>query len=795
MTTENNQNSAAEDYNFTILDLLRQCLAKWYWFVLSLVLCALIAAAYILTTPPVYERRAAVLIKDESKSKSPTVDVSGLSELGLFQSQANVNNEIVYFRAHDLMTEVVRRLHLDVEYKIPGRFHDEVLYGSTLPVDVRFDSVGVVYAGQSRRFVVTLSEGGRVALSGFSIDGEEVGPAREVSGAMLDTLATPLGRIVVRPTAYYAPASDFPPIEVTRRDPSSVAHSYSENLTVGLNAKETTIIEIALRDVSARRAEEVVSTLIAVYNENWVKDKNRIAVNTSRFINERLSVIESELGDVDQNIAAFKSANLVPDVAAASAMYMSRSNEVAGELQALNNHLQMARYILRYMTDHDETDQLLPASSGIESSSIEGQISEYNTMLLRRNNLVSNSSTQNPLVVELDRSLAARRRAIVTSVENYISTLDEQIRGQQTVARQTTTQISRAPTQAKALLSVERQQMVKEALYLFLLQKREENELLQTFAADNTRIVQAPTGSVKAIAPVRRNILAIAIFIGLVIPAAVIFLRETMNTTVHGRKDLERLTVPIIGEIPLIEARRMTPRRKRSSAENIAIVVEYGKRDVVNEAFRVLRTNLEFIKGQQDGCNVIGVTSFNAGSGKSLLSINIAAGLAVKGRKVLVVDGDMRHASISKLQDSPSTGLSNLLAGKVARPEDCIAIDKQNHDVHVLPVGTIPPNPTELLENGRLGQIIASQRDKYDYILVDCPPIDIVADTQIIEQHLDRTVFVVRAGLLERAMLPELEAIYTARRFKNMVAVLNATPLGKGRYGYLYGYHSGYHNS
>ncbi len=792
MATVNEQNTKSD---FLIIkELVGLCLAKWYWFAISAVAAVLLAFAYIEFTPDLYERKASVLIKEDSKSKSLGADVSGLSDIGLFQSSANVNNEIVAFRAQSLMEEVVGTLGLDVEYTVPGRFHDELIYGPSQQVEVWFEAESPA-VGKRSEFVVDLLGGGGVRLSDFSADGEEFDGSHDVEGSLLDTLATPLGRMVVMPTAHYNGKWEQP-VGVHRSNPVSVTHRYSRNLSVGLNSKETTIIDFSLRDISARRAEDILNTLISIYNANWVDDKTRIAVNTSHFINERLAIIEQELGSVDEDIAEFKSENLMPDVAAVSAMYMARSKEVDDQLQSLNNSMGAARFILSYVADNGRGNQLLPSSPGIESAAIERQVSEYNTVQLRRNDLVANSSEQNPLVVDMDFALVAMRQAIVTSVENHITTLDQQIESLQALARQTTSHISASPSQAKTLLTVERQQTVKEALYLFLLQKREENELSQTFTADNTRIVQSPIGDAAPVAPQKRNILLVALLLGLLVPAGVLYLRETLDTTVRGRRDMEGLSLPLVGEIPLFDNNkkgRLQPLRRRQTVRTEIVVVD-GKRDMVNEAFRVLRTNLEFVAGQGGGANVIAVTSFNPGSGKSFLAGNIGASLALKGKRVLAVDGDMRHASLSKLVGSPSVGLSNLLNGSVDDLPGCI-VGSDHKNLSVLPVGTIPPNPTELLESPRLAEILSRLRGLYDYILIDCPPVDIVADTQIIEQHADRTLFVVRTGLLDRSLLADLDRFYTDKRFKNMMAVLNATPGAGGRYGYRYGYNAPYYNN
>ena len=362
--------------------------------------------------------------------------------------------------------------------------------------------------------------------------------------------------------------------------------------------------------------------------------------------------------------------------------------------------------------------------------------------------------------------------------------------------RQTTARISANPSQGKYLLSVERQQKVKEALYIFLLQKREENELSQAFTAYNTRVITPPTGSFAPTAPVKKNILLVAIALGLLVPVIVIFIRENTNTKLRGRKDLENLSLPFVGEVPLVRSGK-----KKEDFAHPLVVIKPGCRDMVNEAFRVLRTNMEFLLEASNGgrASVILFTSFNPGSGKTFMAMNMAAAFALKGKKVLVVDGDMRRASASTyLATHGAKGLSDFLGNMHAEQQRLVVQHPDMPGLHLLPAGTIPPNPTELLAEPRFCELIGQLRGSYDYVFIDCPPIDIVADTQIIENLVDRTVFVVRAGLLERDMLPNLQRMYDEKRFNIMALVLNGTePLGRrygshygGEYGYQYGYGS-----
>lgn len=786
MVIQPTQNKPAGNDDFLrIQDLFILCLAKWYWFVISLAILLGAATIYLLKTPPVYTRSASLLIKEDGKSGSGNEAAGVLGDIDIFRTSTNINNEMLSMQSPAVMYEVVRRLHLDVNYTTDGRFYDPVIYGSDNPYEVSFFDLG---DAESASFTLRPDKDGQVKLTDFTRNGEEADG--DAVTALNDTVQTPVGRLLVnaRPGSTAAQQTVF----VSRISLQDATAGYSSRLSVALNDEKSTVVNLTLQDVCTQRAEDVLNTLISVYNENWVKDKNQIAVSTSMFINERLGVIERELGNVDEDISSYKSENLLPDVQAAASMYMAESSETNAKIQTLNTQLSMTRYVRSYLTGASSRNQLLPANSGIENSGIEKQIAEYNTLQLRRNDLVANSSETNPLVVDMDHSLHALRDAIIRTLDNYVTTLNTQLRALQQSARQTTARIAANPSQGKYLLSVERQQKVKESLYLFLLQKREENELSQAFTAYNTRVIMPPSGSMAPTAPAKKNILLIAFVIGLIVPVAVIFLRESMNTRIRGRKDLDALTLPFVGEIPQAATKKKGTSDKKST-ENNPIVVHEGSRDIINEAFRVLRTNLEFMTDKEQHSNVIVVTSFNPGSGKSFLAMNIAVSLAIKQKKVLVIDGDMRHGSTSAYVGSPQTGLSNYLSGHVNNLKDIIVTDARHANLQFLPVGTIPPNPTELLFSDRLKQLIDTVRSQYDYIFIDCPPIEMVADTQIIEQLADRTLFVVRTGLLERSMLPELQRIYDEKKYKNMALILNGTVGSGGHYGYRYGYRYGYH--
>lgn len=784
MATQNNPTRPKQADDFIrIQDLFYLCLGKWYWFVISLAVTIGVAIIYLLTTPPVYTRLASLLIKEDSKGNSISDAAGVLSDIDLFQTSTNVNNEMQSLQSPAVMLDVVKRLHLDISYYTDGGFYKKVLYGQARPYIVSFNNLR---DNESIAFTINPTKNGQVKLSDFSHDGEDIDG--EVTSMLNDTVDTPVGKLVIK--SMNDSISDEAPVYVSRIGYQDATENYASNLSVSLNDEKSTVINLSFKDVCIQRAEDVLNTVIAIYNENWIKDKNQIAVSTSQFINERLGVIEQELGNVDENISSYKSEHLLPDVQAAASMYMAQSSETNTQILTLNTQLSMARYIRNYLTNATSKNQLLPANSGIESPGIEQQIANYNTAQLRRNDLVANSSEKNPLVVDMDQSLENMRHAIITSIDNHITTLNTQLRSLQQSEQQTTARIAANPTQGKYLLSVERQQKVKEALYLFLLQKREENELSQAFTTYNTRVITPPAGSMIPTSPVKKNIALVAIALGLLIPVVIIFIRENMNTKVRGRKDLESLSLPFAGEIPL----DVSGKGKKKVHDAKTIVIRQGNRDIVNEAFRVLRTNLEFMLDGKTGgkASVTLFTSFNPGSGKTFLTMNTAATFALKGKRVLVIDGDLRHGSASAYLGSHYKGLSDYLGKRETSLDNLIQENPDCPGFFLLPAGTIPPNPTELLAEPLFKETIERLRDNYDYIFIDCPPIDIVADTQIIEKLSDRTLFVVRAGLLEREMLPELQRMYDEKRFKNMALLLNGTEGGGKRYGYRYGYKYGY---
>ena len=791
-----------EGLNIKLRDVLGFVIRRWYLFAISAFVCVAVASLYILRTPKVYQRTACLVIKSSNKGQS--VSNADFSNIGLIATVSTVNDEIKALGSKSNMTNVVQRLNLCNTYSVKGHFHDHTLYASSLPITVEVPEISDM---QTASFLVSQTGEDTFVLKEFVLKGDKLSKKLKVPGAFGDTLQTPVGPVIVTKTHYF-PEKGMDDVRFSKSSLHSTVSRFSGELTVALSDKQSNVIMMTVKDILVQRAEDILNTLINVYNENWIKDKNLMAISTSRFIEDRLAVIEKELSNVDGDISDYRSRNMLSDESRSAALYLEQNNAISNQVMELNNQLSITKFLKNMLVSTTDKTQLLPVNSGISSSSIESLLKEYNTRVLERNNLLSATSNTNPLVVELDEILDKLFQAIMSSIDNEVLALNTRIQSLQKSASQMSSKISASPEQARHLQSLERQQIVKQSLYLFLLQKREENDLTQAFTAYNTRIIDPPYGPMAPVAPKSRIIILIALILGLGIPLVVWYIVEMVNTTVRGREDINALTIPFVGEIPLAEpdknARNVVTKlfkgKSSSNWEERKVVVSRGSRNVINEAFRVLRTNLEFMDKDGKG-TVISVTSYNPGSGKSFITFNTAISLAIRGKKVLVIDGDLRHASVSQYVNKPKTGLSDVLSGRVASVADVIVTHPEYPELKVISAGTIPPNPTELIADARFAQVIDEVRGDFDYVFIDCPPLGMMADAQIISRSADRMMFIIRAGLFERSMLAQLQETYDENRYKGMCTVLNGTnQAGKGyrysyRYAYRYGYKDGYHYS
>ena len=598
---------------------------------------------------------------------------------------------------------------------------------------------------------------------------------------------------------------------VRRLDPtvdSSKVVGHAKGIRGGLSVSQddgqSTVINLRFVSDSPEYAEAVLNAVIAVYNERWLNERNQLARNSAHFIDGRLDVIENELNQVDDSISVFKMHHQITDVESVSNLYLQQQAASESDMLRLTNQLSMAQYILTLLQDEKTQHQLLPTNTGLSNGEVETQIASYNSYLLKLKNNMIGTSSQNPLILRQEAELDDIRQNILATVTSLENTLRIQLQATQLYNAEAKERVSSSPEQAKRLLAVERDQKVKESLYLYLLQKKEENEISMTYTPEPTQVIDMPHGSMFPVAPKRKSVLMAAVLFGLLLPAVLLFVMENLNTTVRKKSEVEsRTLLPIVGEVPYyMERQTRSWWQKLPFGQNLPfgkkpaqptpLVVQHGRQDVVNEAFRLLRSNLEFMSDGHSHKNVYMITSMHAGSGKTFISLNLALTLAIKGRRVLLIDGDIRRASTSRILGNRELGLADYLGEKVDDVASLIYQVEDHPSFSVLPVGTTPPNPTELLSGSRLQQLLQELRPHYDFILIDCPMTENLADSFIIERFVDRTLYVIRAGLFQRKMVPQLDTYVQQGKFKHLSIILNATQ-SNARYGYKYGYKYGYY--
>lgn len=769
---QTNNSSNKNDQGLNIVDLFMYLASQWKWFLLSILICGGIAWYNYARAPLVYFRSATVIIKDPSNKAS----TSGLDRFDNFINKVNVANEILQFRSKKLMREVVQRVHADVSYQIKDGLRSNELYNES-PVLV---SLPDALPEQSFSFTMTLKDAKTVTLSDFS--GIEAKPSYEV--ALNDTVAIIEGmNVVVTATNYLRDSWLNTPIRVQKLPVESMVNYYKNALGIQQEEEEASILTLALKDSSPARAEDVLNTLITVYNEEAIKEKNQVAVNTANFINERLIIIERELGNVESNLESFKQRNQIVDIASSAGMYMTESQKYNADAMELETQLRLANFIKDYLTDPGKETDLIPSNTGISDMNIENQISLYNAAKLKRDHLIDDSSVNNPVVQELNNSLRAMKQSIIRAVDNMIVSLNVKRNDAQNREMRAQDRVTAIPTKERQMLSIERQQKIKEALYLFLLNKREENALSQAMADNNARVIDGAEGSNAPISPNRNRILLLGLLVGIALPGAVCLAILFMDTRVHGRKDIEGVTsVPYLGEIPL-DKEAMKDHRKKVMA-----VKEQGD-DIVSEAFRILRTNMAFLSKKDKPAQVITFTSFNIGAGKTFIARNLSMSLAYLKKRVVMVDLDIRKGTLSRHFGHYHVGVTNYLSDNMVKVDDII---QHQEGFDLIPAGILAPNPAELLMDNRLDELINELRARYDYIIADNVPVGLIADATIANRIADLTIFVVRAGKLDRRQLPDIEKLYQEKKLKNMALVLNGANPERHGYGYSYGYGYGY---
>jgi len=779
--SQQNQISRPQEEEIDLREELEKYLKYWPWFALTVFVCVLLAFTYLKITTPVYHTLASIIIKDE-KAKSPSSEMAAFADLGLLGGMGtnSIENEIGILRSKRMMTNVIKALDLNVTYfnedaiKSPELYRNTPYFVQVLKMD---EKVLSKYTKESENnFRISMVGDDQFQL--INTETEET-----IEGNLGEPVSIPFADIIVVKNTDFEinPENEISNVVVRFSNLESVVANYRSKLQINLTDKNSSLIELGLDDSVKAKAQEILDQLIFEYNQEAIEDKNLVARNTATFIDERLQIINEELDSVETGKEQFKEANRLTDIEAESEMFIENVSDYNKREQEIGTQLELANTMIGYLKS-DAGSDLLPANLGIQEQSVNTSVEEYNTLVLERNRILSGSTEKNPVVRKLNSQIEQIRGNVLASFERLRSNLRV---SQQELERQGSvinSKISAVPAKERQYRGIERQQNIKESLYLFLLQKREENSLSLAVTAPKAKIVDRAYSDVIAVSPKPKIILLAALILGLLIPFLIIYLKNLLNNKVKSREDVEKLVkdIPLVGEIP-----------KVTGKENEMILT--NDRSVLAEAFRILHTNLQYLivnTAEKVKGNTIFVTSTVKGEGKTLVSYNLALTLANTSKKVLIVGADLRNPQLQRFEKDARThlGVSDYLANDNLKLQEIILNSKNNDNLDLLPSGSIPPNPSELWRRKKTEEMFTDLEEMYDYIIVDTAPTILVTDTFLINKWADLTLYVVRAGYTEKKLLEFARDAKNDGKLHDVSFVLNDVKWANFGYGNKYGY-------
>ncbi|MBU2950255.1 polysaccharide biosynthesis tyrosine autokinase [Tamlana agarivorans] len=750
----------AEEETTNIRQEIEKYAIHWKWFVLSIILAGIGAFLYLRYTPNLYEVATTILIEDDAKGASPELAV--FEELGIGGNQKNIANEITILESRSLINKVGENLKLNIAYFKDGNIRSTEQLKNELPFNINFLTADSFLFDFSTAFKINIVSDTAFEISNLENENKE----QHSFGSPIDYNGL---KLIITPKTIKNTDETF---TVSISPLKQVVQGLRNQIQVTLLNPNASVIELKMQSRKKAKAQLILDELVRQYNKDAVEYKNLIGNNTDAFIKERLALIEQDLIQVDKNAETFKTENKLTDINTETGIVLATNSEIEKQIIELNTQLKLVAYVKAHLKDNQNT--LIPESLGLSDSNINTSSSQYNELLLERNRISKSTGGKNPVIINLDTQLNQIRESIVQGLDNLKSSLKISLNDAIVQEQRMASRISTAPKREREFRDIQRQQQIIETLYLFLLQKREENAISLAVTAPNAKLVDAAEGAAHPVGPNRKMIYLTAILLGLAIPFGIIFIVDLLDNKVHTQKELEEtIKAPFMGAIPT------TSKKDRMLVK--------GDRGSLAEAFRMVRTNLNFMLGNTEvSGKAIFVTSTLPGEGKTFVTINLATVFAMTDKKVLLIGADIRKPKVVEYLDISAThkGLTEYLADKTVTFKDIIEPQERGFDL--IQSGIIAPNPAELLMNGRLDELLAYSKQHYDVVIVDTAPVTLVTDTIQIAPKADLFLYITRANYLDKRLLDVPKQLYNEKRLPNMSLVMNGTDPKKG-YGYGYG--------
>ncbi|WP_270310717.1 GumC family protein [Bacteroides xylanisolvens] len=782
--TDFNEAKESKEENIDVKELLFKYLIHWPWFVGAVVACLIAAWVYLYVSTPVYNISATVLIKDDKKGGSAGM-LSGLESLGLdgmISSSQNIDNEIEVLRSKTIVKEVVEDLGLYISYADKDEFPSKNLY-KTSPVQVSLTPQEADLLEKPMIVEMALQPQGSLDVN-VKIGDDEYQKHFEKLPAVFPTDKGTLAFFLTPDSALSSKRTSEETIDSGKtvrnitaviNNPLAVVKGYCGSMTIEPTSKTTSVAVISLKNSNVQRGKDFINKLLEMYNINTNNDKNEVAQKTAEFINERISIISKELGSTEKDLESFKRGAGITDLTSDAQIALTGSAEYEKKRVENQTQINLLQDLQKYM--QNEGYEVLPSNIGLQDVNLAAAINRYNDVLVERKRLLRTSTENNPTIINLDTSIGAMKENVQVSLDRVLRGLFITKADLDREASRYSRRISEAPGQEREFVSIARQQEIKAGLYLMLLQKREENAITLAATANNAKIIDDAIADDAPVSPKGRMIYLIALVLGVGIPVGVIYLLELTKFKIEGRSDVEKLTnVPIVGDIPLTDEKQG------------AIAVFENQNNLMSETFRNIRTNLQFML--ENDKKVILVTSTVSGEGKSFISANLAISLSLLGKKVIIVGLDIRKPGLNKVFNIPrkEVGITQYLANPEKNLMDLVQPSDVSKNLYILPGGTVPPNPTELLARDGLDKAIETLKKNFDYVILDTAPVGMVTDTLLIGHVADLSVYVCRADYTHKNEYTLINELAENNKLPKLCTVINGLDLKRRKYGYYYGY-------
>ena len=774
---ENNMNEQDEE-KINYQELLFRYIIHWPWFVASVLVCLIGAWVYLHFQTPVYQVSASIMIKDDKKGgNSGSADLENLGLGGVITSAQSIDNEIEVLRSKTILKEVVNSLELYITYYDEDEFPKREMY-KTSPVVVNLTAQEADKLPSAALIDMQLSSDGGLDVN-LKVGLNEYNKRFDKLPAVFPTNVGTFG-FTLRDSLLNGQVEgrkDVRHISAVVSQPFGMAKGYQWALTIAPTSKATSVATVSLVNTNIQRGQDFINKLMEMYNRNTNNDKNEVAEKTREFINERIKIIDEELGNTEEKLETFKRNAGLTDISSDAQLAVSGNAEYEKKRVENGTQINLVRDLAKYINNPLNEYEVLPSNIGLTDNGLTTQLERYNELVIERKRLLRTSTENNPMIINLDMSIRAMKANVKAAIDGTLQGLLIVKADLDREASRFSRRISDAPGQERQYVSIARQQEIKAGLYLMLLQKREENAITLAATANNAKIIDEPVAEGGPVSPKPKMIYMIALVLGVGLPVGIIFLIGLTKYKIEGRGDVEKLTrLPIVGDVPL------------TAEKTGSIAVFENQNNLMSETFRNVRTNLQFmLKNDQ---KVILVTSTVSGEGKSFISANLAISLSLLGKKVVIVGLDIRKPGLNKVFNisRKEQGITQYLSNSEKNLMDLVQASDVSKSLYILPGGTVPPNPTELLARDGLDKAIETLKKNFDYVILDTAPAGMVTDTLLVGRVADLSVYVCRADYTRKAEFTLINELAENNKLPNLCTVINGLDLQKKKYGYYYGY-------